>query len=283
MALSISTVNVNGVRAAARKGMDTWLDDRRPDVVALQEVRAPEGTIDTVMGPDWHVAEALCATKGRAGVAVASRLPILEVVDHLEVDGAETSGRWVEARIALDEPGGASGKSTTGGNLRGELTVVSAYVHTGDAEVPSRMAEKLAFMDGAIARLAALHAEGRHVLFVGDLNIAHRQVDLKNWRGNVGKAGFLPEEQERLDHLFDGHGWVDLGRHFGGEGPGPYTWWSYRGQAFDNDAGWRIDYLIASPGLAGAATEVVVDRADAYGERWSDHAPVTATFDLRPA
>jgi exodeoxyribonuclease-3 len=127
--------------------------------------------------------------------------------------------------------------------------------------------------------LSVLRADGRHVLVCGDLNIAHREVDLKAWKANRKKSGFLPEERAWLDRLFEA-GWVDLGRRFGGDGPGPYSWWSWRGKAFDNDAGWRIDYQIASPELAGSATSCVTHRAPTYAERWSDHAPVVASYQI---
>ncbi len=119
-------------------------------------------------------------------------------------------------------------------------------------------------------------------LVCGDINVAHTQHDIKNWRGNRGKAGFLASERAHLDHWYgappDGLGWVDLGRRFGGDGPGPYTWWSWRGRGFDTDGGWRIDVALASPALAQRATEVEVHKAATYAERWSDHAAVSATF-----
>lgn len=142
------------------------------------------------------------------------------------------------------------------------------------------MAQKYAFLEVVTRRLDELMAAGGHAVVVGDLNIAHRNVDIKNWKGNLKTAGFLPEERAYLDRWIDGDGWVDLGRRFGGEGPGPYTWWSNRGQAFDNDSGWRIDYQLATPGLAERVTEVVVDRAASYDARWSDHAPLVVTYDL---
>jgi exodeoxyribonuclease-3 len=111
----------------------------------------------------------------------------------------------------------------------------------------------------------------------GDLNIAHREVDIKNWKGNRGKAGFLEEERAYLDRWFD-RDWVDVGRRLGGEGPGPYTWWSWRGQAFDTDAGWRIDYQVATPGLGERAVRAEIGRAPSYAERWSDHAPLIVDF-----
>jgi exodeoxyribonuclease-3 len=117
-------------------------------------------------------------------------------------------------------------------------------------------------------------------LACGDFNVGHRELDIKNWKGNLTKAGFLPEERAYFDKWFDKVGVVDLGRKHAGEVEGPYTWWSWRGQAFDNNAGWRIDYHIASPELAKTSTAAFVDRAPSYDTRWSDHAPVVATYDI---
>lgn len=122
-------------------------------------------------------------------------------------------------------------------------------------------------------------AEGREVLVVGDWNIAHAEVDLKNWRTNRKNSGFLPEERAWMSRVFAEGGYVDVQRTLDPEGPGPYTWWSYRGKAFDNDAGWRIDYHVASPGLAGRAAQATVERAPTYDARWSDHAPVTVSYN----
>lgn len=266
MSFTVATVNVNGLRAAMRKGMATWLQDAEPDVVALQEVRAPHELAAELIGDGWHLAQDVSLTKGRSGVAVMSRTPLRAHRSRLGGSAYDDSGRWLEAE--LDTPDG-----------RG-LTVVSAYVHTGDTSDRDRMEEKLAFLRDATRRVGELRDAGGHVLLTGDLNVAHHEVDLGNWRGNLGKAGFHPSERAHLDELFGPLGWVDLGRHFGGDGPGPYTWWSYRGRAFDNDVGWRIDYLIASADLAARAKDVVVHRAPTHGERWSDHAPVGVTFDL---
>lgn len=129
---------------------------------------------------------------------------------------------------------------------------------------------------GALRRAAK--KAGGEVLVCGDFNIAHREVDIKNWRGNRDKAGFLPEERAYLDAWL-ATDWVDLGRHWGGEGPGPYTWWSWRGRGFDTDGGWRIDYAVATPGLAARSVGAAVGKAATYDERWSDHAPVTVDFE----
>lgn len=123
----------------------------------------------------------------------------------------------------------------------------------------------------------------REVVVTGDFNVAHAEVDIKNWRANRDKAGFLPEERAYLDRWFgpagEGSGpWADLGRALGGPGPGPYTWWSWRGRGFDTDGGWRIDYVITTAGLAKRATSAEVGKAPTYAERWSDHAPLVVTF-----
>ncbi len=261
--LTVATVNVNGIRAAFRRGMGAWLDHRRPDVLLLQETRAGEEHLRDRLDDSWHLAHAEAAAKGRAGVAIASRLPLSAVRVGLDHGVPTNSGRWVEADLDLPD---------------GPLTVVSTYVHSGTVGTAS-MGEKYAFLDLATERMATLRAAGARVVVGGDLNITHRDVDLKNWKGNVGAAGCLPQERAYLDRWF-ADGWVDLGRHLGGDGPGPYTWWSWRGKAFDNDAGWRIDYQVASPALTPTARTAEVDRAASYDARFSDHAPMVVTYDV---
>lgn len=266
-AMRVITANVNGIRAAARRGGLTWLVQQEPDVLCLQEVRASDTDLlkalaDAGFG-DWEVAHTEGSAKGRAGVAVASRLSHATQrvgIDRLFVD----QGRWVE--VDVETPGG-------------RVTLVSAYVHTGEAET-ERQVEKYSFLDAMTARMARAADADELMLLTGDLNIAHREEDLKNWRGNLKKAGFLPDERAYLDRWFESGAWVDVHRRFAGAGPGPYTWWSWRGKAFDNDAGWRIDYQIASRRLAERATAAVVGRAPTYAERWSDHAPVIVDFVL---
>jgi exodeoxyribonuclease-3 len=278
--LTVATVNVNGIRAAARRGIGRWLACRRPDVLCVQEVRADGDALAEAVGPGWYGIHQESAVKGRAGVALMTRGAPVAVRAGLVVsaDGSGTdefagAGRWAEVELALDDARSGARR----------LTVVSAYVHTGEADTP-RQDEKYRFLDAAAMRLAALAADGRHVLLTGDLNIAHREADLKNWKGNIGRAGFLPRERAWLDGLLGkGLGWVDVHRAQAGPGPGPYTWWSWRGRAFDNDAGWRIDYQIGTAGLAARAVKVEVDRAPDYASRWSDHAPLVAVYDVRLA
>jgi len=270
--LTVASANVNGIRAAYRRGMDAWIERAQPDVMCLQEVRATDEVLCAHLGDGWHCAHSEPTHdghKGRAGVAVASRLPVQAVRDVVGPEHFTGAGRWVEADLV-----------TATGEL---LTVVSVYVHTGEAGTP-RQEEKHAFLDAMLARMADLRLDGRHVLVSGDLNVAHREADLKNWKGNVKKSGFLPEERAVFDRLFGELGWVDVVRSHvtatQGDVAGPYSWWSWRGKAFDNDAGWRIDYQVASPELAKRAVEAWVDRAPSYAERWSDHAPVLARYDV---
>lgn len=268
--VKIATVNVNGVRAAYRKGMGEWLEAASPDVVLLQEVRADEKILSDLLGEKWTVVQQASDIKGRAGVAIATTLDVSAVRIGLgtEKEAPVDTGRWVEADVVapgLDVP----------------LTVISAYIHSGTLTDQVKMDNKYAHLRRTTARLSELteqHAAGeREVLLAGDLNIVHTERDIKNWKGNLRNAGFLPHEREWVAKRLAG-GWVDVARAHHGDVAGPYAWWSWRGKAFDNDAGWRIDYHLASPSLASRTQRVWVDRADAYDLRWSDHAPVTALF-----
>lgn len=267
--LTVATVNVNGIRAAHRKGMVNWLAQRNPDVVLLQEVRAPEELVGPLLGEGWELVQQACEIKGRAGVAIASKLPLTDVKLGLTEGIAVDTGRWVEATVQVP---GTDGSTSS-------LRLVSAYIHSGTAGTP-KMDEKYAFLDVVTPRMAEIFSQYDDALVAGDINIAHHTNDIKNWKGNLKAAGFLPEERAYLDVWFDQQGWVDVQRAVAGDVPGPYTWWSNRGQAFDNDAGWRIDYQIASPGLFGRVGEVAVDRAPSYDTRWSDHAPLVVTYQF---
>ncbi|MEV7690605.1 exodeoxyribonuclease III [Streptomyces bungoensis] len=264
----MTSVNVNGLRAAARKGFVEWLAGTSADVVCLQEVRAePHQLPEEVRQPEgWHVVHAPAAAKGRAGVSLYTRREPDRVQVGFGSAEFDAAGRYVEA----DLPG---------------VTVASLYLPSGEVGT-ERQDEKARFMGEFLAYLKGLReraaADGREVLVCGDWNIAHQQADLKNWRGNTKNSGFLPEERDWLGRVFaagDG-GYVDVVRALHPEVEGPYTWWSYRGRAFENDSGWRIDLAVATPGLARRAVKACVERAGSYEERWSDHAPVTVSFDL---
>jgi exodeoxyribonuclease-3 len=275
MSTRIASVNVNGIRAAYRKGMGDWLNDRKPDIVAIQEVRAERSDIDALVDSSWHIVNDEATAKGRAGVAIVSRAQPIDVRTDFGATDFDSAGRWIEADFQIN------GKV---------VTVVSCYVHSGEVDTPKQI-EKYKFLDAFEARLAELGANDNLALVMGDLNVGHRTLDIKNWKGNTKKAGFLPAERAYFDRIVGaegdeayntgaGLGWIDLGRRFAGEVPGPYTWWSQRGQAFDTDTGWRIDYHLASPALAPSALNYAIDKAGSWDTRWSDHAPVVIDYDI---
>ncbi|MGW6393631.1 exodeoxyribonuclease III [Streptomyces sp. NPDC055103] len=266
--LTVTSVNVNGIRAAAKKGFVEWLAGTSADVVCLQEVRAEEAQMPVeVRAPEgWFTAHAPAAAKGRAGVSLYTRREPDAVRVGFGSSEFADSGRYIEA----DLPG---------------VTVASLYLPSGEVGT-ERQDEKMRFLGEFLPYLKELRgraaADGREVVVCGDWNIAHQEADLKNWKANKKNAGFLPEERDWLGRVFgegDG-GYVDVVRALHPEQEGPYTWWSYRGRAFDNDSGWRIDYQVATPGLAGKAVKAYVERAATHDERWSDHAPVTAVYEL---
>lgn len=268
--LRIATVNVNGIRAAYKKGMAEWLEPRDVDILCLQEVRAPDEVVQQLIGEGWHILHAEAEAKGRAGVAIASRQEPTATRVGIGDDYFATTGRWVEADYVVRDGGG---KDTT-------LTVVSAYVHSGEVDTPKQV-DKYRFLDVMITRLPELAKHSEHALVVGDLNVGHTELDIKNWKGNTKRAGFLPEERAYFDRFFgDEIGWRDVHRGLAGNVDGPYTWWSQRGKAFDTDTGWRIDYHMATPGLAAAALSAVVDRAPSWDTRFSDHAPLVVDYQL---
>ncbi|UNO41553.1 exodeoxyribonuclease III [Streptomyces sp. MST-110588] len=264
--LTVTTVNVNGLRAAAKKGFLPWLAQTDADVICLQEVRAEPGQLpEEVRAPDgWHTLHAPAAAKGRAGVSLYTRREPERMQVGFGSQEFDGSGRYAE----IDLPG---------------VTVASLYLPSGEVGT-ERQDEKERFMAEFLPHLVRLKeraaASGREVLVCGDWNIAHREADLKNWKANQKKAGFLPEERAWLTRVFDEAAYVDVVRAQHPDTQGPYSWWSYRGRAFDNDAGWRIDYHVATPSLAARCIKAYVERAATHDQRWSDHAPVTAVFDL---
>lgn len=264
--LKIATVNVNGIRAAYRKGIETWFSERQPDVIAMQEVRAPDAIVHEITGSaGYYVSHTEADAKGRAGVALLTRQEPAAVRIGNGDAYFDTAGRWIECDLTL-----ANGT---------ELTVVSVYVHSGEVGTP-KQDDKYRFLDQMGTRLVELADSGNHGLVMGDINFGHTELDIKNWKGNVKNAGFLPEERAYMDYFTDKLGWVDVHRKLAGDVPGPYTWWSMRGKAFDNDTGWRIDYQLATPELATSASNAVVDRAPSYDTRWSDHAPLVIDYAL---
>lgn len=281
--LKIATVNVNGIRAAFRKGMDTWLEQANPYVVLAQEVRASEEITQELFGDEWQVAVNASQLKGRAGVAVAVRKSSpwhLEdsKADTVPVEVPQDGGRWLEALLVKE--------NETGGGEDARLRVISAYFHSGEVG-SEKQDHKMAHLERIEERLEQLMSPAASsenteplVLVAGDFNVVHTELDIKNWKPNHNKrAGVLDEEIAFLDRWRE-QGWVDVVRTLAGQVQGPYSWWSWRGKAFDNDAGWRIDYHLATPRLAEAARSQQVDRAAAYDQRFSDHAPVVVTYEI---
>jgi exodeoxyribonuclease-3 len=253
--------------------MASWLDSREVDILAIQEVRASTEDLEQLLGDEWDILHDAASAKGRAGVALASRRKASIHRVTLGDEDFDSAGRWLEADYEIGDT---------------VVTVVSTYVHSGEAGTPKQV-EKFRFLDAMEQRLPELVEHNPLAVVLGDLNVGHRTLDIRNWKGNVKRAGFLPEERAYFDRIVGaedhpeynrgaGLGWVDVGRRAAGEVDGPYTWWSWRGKAFDNDTGWRIDYQLASPSLAAAVVDYSVDRAAAYDQRWSDHTPVVVDY-----
>ena len=271
--IEIASINVNGIRAAFRNGMGDWLNTSPSQILALQEVRASYQDLAEQFeangglaesGGKWHILHDEASAKGRAGVALVSTIPFVSSSVKLGANDFDSAGRWLEGTYQVGDK---------------KLTVVSTYVHAGEADTPKQV-EKYKFLDAMQARMAKLQKSEDYAVVVGDLNVGHTELDIKNWKGNLKNAGFLPQERAYFDDLMGKRGWVDVGRAAHPDVPGPYTWWSFRGQAFDTDTGWRIDYHLATPKLASAAKNYTVHRAKSYDSRWSDHSPVTVVYAI---
>ena len=286
MALTITTSNLNGIRAAKRKGFDHWAKAHTPNVWCMQETRAPQEIIADIYGElaadyvhagkiaspeELHTLVDVCRIKGRAGVGMISDMPVLET--RVGLPGLEEdvdSGRWIEADVRTEQ-----------GYV---ITVVCVYVHAGGLVDDPKEAQKYRFLDTMTERMQQLQDEaasgGRQAVVCGDFNIAHNPIDLKNPKSNENTNGYFPRERAYMDKWIDQMDYVDVMRDLAGDIQGPYTWWSQRGRAFDNDSGWRLDYQFATPELAQQARGFVVDRASSYDSRWSDHAPLTISYDV---
>ena len=271
--LKIATINVNGVRAAYRKGLAEWVISESPDIIALQEVRAATTDLEEIFaaiaqeqndGTTWHILHDNASAKGRAGVAVVSKMKPVASRTELGPKSFDSAGRWLEVDFKF--------KTKT-------LTVISTYVHSGEVDTPKQV-EKYKFLDAMTKRMAEIKKADGLCVVVGDLNVGHTELDIKNWKGNLKNAGFLPEERAYFDTWMHKQGWIDLGRQAHPDVPGPYTWWSFRGQAFDTDTGWRIDYQIATPKLAKIASNYKVHRAASYDTRFTDHSPVVVEYAI---
>jgi exodeoxyribonuclease III len=256
--LRIITLNLNGIRSAVGKGLFDWLAGQKADVVCLQEVKAqlPDLT-PAILNPHPYSGHFSCAEKkGYSGVGLYCRKAPDALVSGFGSKEFDAEGRYLRADF-------------------GKLSVISVYLPSGSSS-DERQQAKFRFMREFMPHLAELKASGREILICGDWNIAHKEIDLKNWRGNQRNSGFLPEERAWLGEIFDQHGWIDVFRRLNQQ-PEQYTWWSNRGQAWTKNVGWRIDYQIATPGIAQSAKAEAIYKA----QRFSDHAPLTIDYDWK--
>jgi len=251
----VITVNVCGIRSAAAKGLFRWLRRQRADFICLQETRCQEEQLSghDVALPGYRSFFCEAERKGYAGVALYTRHAVDRVIRGFGTAEFDREGRYLEARV-------------------GDLSVVSLYLPSGSAG-PARQASKYRFMEAFTPHLARLKRSRRRCILSGDWNIAHRAIDLRNWRSNQKNSGFLPEERAWMDTLFGPAGYVDAFREVR-PGPDLYTWWSNRGQARANNVGWRIDYQIVTPSLRERITGCSI----AATPRFSDHAPYTVDY-----
>ncbi|MFZ9150698.1 MAG: exodeoxyribonuclease III [Burkholderiales bacterium] len=256
--MKIITLNLNGIRSASRKGFLDWLPQQRADLICVQELKAQAADMtEELLAPagyhgHFHYAE----KKGYSGVGIYSKTAPDRVKAGFGIAEFDDEGRYLRADF-------------------GELSVISLYLPSGSSG-EHRQASKFRFLDAFLPHLKKLRKAGREVVLCGDWNIAHREIDLKNWKGNLKNSGFLPEERAWMTQIFGELGWVDVYRRLHPEATdASYTWWSNRGQARAKNVGWRIDYQIATPGVAQRAKDAAI-----YKDEWfSDHAPLTIRYD----
>lgn len=256
--LRIITLNLNGIRSAVSKGLLEWLAAQKADVVCLQEAKAQLPDLASAMlDPHPYSGHFSCAEKkGYSGVGLYCRKRPDKIITGFGSREFDAEGRYLRADY-------------------GKLSVISVYLPSGSSS-EERQQAKFRFMRAFMPHLAKLKASGREILICGDWNIAHKEIDLKNWRGNQKNSGFLPEERAWLSKVFDEQGWVDVYRRLYPDTTGEaYTWWSNRGQAWAKNVGWRIDYQISTWNIAAKAVNASIYKA----RRFSDHAPLSIDYD----
>lgn len=255
--MRIITLNANGIRSAARKGFFDWLEQQDADVVCVQETKAQREQLDDPVycPPGYHSYYFDAEKKGYSGVAVYSRRKPDRVVVGYGSREFDREGRYLEVCL-------------------GKLSVVSVYLPSGSSS-EERQQAKFRFMDEFAPWLARLRRRRRDYVICGDWNIAHKPIDLKNWKSNQKNSGFLPEEREWMDRLFGDLRFVDAFREVNPH-PEQYTWWSNRGRAWEKNVGWRIDYHVLSPRLAGSVRHASIYKQ----QRFSDHAPLIVDYDF---
>lgn len=255
--MRIITLNMNGIRSAAKKGFFEWMTQQNADVICLQEIKAQESDLaDALFNPEGYSRYVHCAEKkGYSGVALYSRHQPIKVITGLGWTEADNEGRYVEADF-------------------GAFAVASLYLPSGTSG-EHRQTIKYDFLNRYAQHLKSIREQSRDLIICGDWNIAHREIDLKNWRANQKNSGFLPEERAWMDQLFGPLGYIDAFRVLNQE-PDQYTWWSNRGQARAKNVGWRIDYQVITPNLKDKVKSVSIYTK----ERFSDHAPLLIDYDL---
>jgi exodeoxyribonuclease III len=260
MGFRLVTLNLNGIRSAAAKGFVDWAEKARADCMGVQEVKAQladvAGRFERVAGMDGHFHFA--QKKGYSGVGLYTRHAPSDVIVGLGEPEFDDEGRYVEVRF--DKPGRA-------------LSMISCYFPSGSSG-EERQAAKYRFLEVIYPHLLSLKGK-REFILVGDVNIAHKEIDLKNWKGNRKNSGFLPEERAWMTRLLEEAGMVDVFRRLNDRAE-QYTWWSNRGQAWAKNVGWRLDYHLATPGVAAHAKSehIYLD------QRFSDHAPLSIDYDF---
>lgn len=253
--MRIITINLNGIRSAVKKGFLLWLAQQQADVICLQETKAQEHQLGEIIHPEGYYSYFFDAEKkGYSGVGIYTRHKPDKVITGLGWETADKEGRYLQIDL-------------------GSLSVVSLYLPSGSSGA-ERQAIKFDFLERYQQKLIEIRQQGRDVIICGDWNIAHKAIDLKNWRGNQKNSGFLPEERAWMDKVLGEFGFIDAFRVVNQQ-PDQYTWWSNRGQAWAKNVGWRIDYQIVTPGLKDKIRAV-----DIYKEqRFSDHAPLIVDYD----
>ena len=259
LSILIITINVNGIRAAARKGFFQWLNKQKADVVCVQETKAQFHQLEDnqiYFPKGFHCYYVDSLKKGYSGVAIYSKKKPTKVIRKYGDEEFDNEGRYLELQFD-------------------KLAIVSLYAPSGSSS-EERQQAKFRFMDSFMQHLKNLKRRRKNYIICGDWNIAHKEIDLKNWRGNKKNSGFLPEERAWLDTLFNDVGYIDVFRELN-QKEDQYTWWSNRGQAWAKNVGWRIDYHIASPKLINTAIKERIYK----DERFSDHAPLIIDYDLK--
>ena len=253
--LKIISLNLNGIRAAARKGCFEWLLEQQADIICMQEIKAQETDMQKLsLMQGYHGYFHYADKKGYSGVGIFTRHQPQEVVTGLGWPVADQEGRYVAINI-------------------GNLWIGSLYMPSGTSG-DLRQAVKYEFLNAYTEYLKNLNKH-HHYIICGDFNIAHKPIDLKNWRANQKHSGFLPEERQWLDQLFDELGFVDAFRLVNQEAE-QYTWWSHRGRAWEKNVGWRIDYHVITPGLKPTVKSAFIYK----DQRFSDHAPLGLEYDI---